>query len=49
MRKVYKVKRRSCALCKPNKTGHAPRFKERQLILLKMHDREMRSAAQKYA
>ena len=49
MRKVYKLKRRSCALCKPHKTGHAPRFKERQLILLKIHDREMRSAAQRFA
>lgn len=31
MRKRYKEKRRSCALCKPNKTGHAKRFTEKEL------------------
>ena len=30
MRKQLKNKRRSCALCKPNKTGHASRWTIRE-------------------
>jgi hypothetical protein len=33
MRKVYKLKRHSCALCKPHKMGWAPRFKEKDRFL----------------
>ncbi len=42
MGKVYKRKRRSCGLCKPQKTGWAPRLKERQRALLKAHEAEIR-------
>jgi hypothetical protein len=35
MRKQFKIKRRSCALCKPHKHGWASRWKprERQALL----------------
>lgn len=44
MGRVYRRKRRSCALCKPNKTGGAPRFKEREKELRERTDREIRDA-----
>jgi hypothetical protein len=43
-RKRLKLKRRSCALCKPHKMGWAPRFKEKQGFLLKIHVAEIRNA-----
>lgn len=43
MGKVYKRKRRSCGLCKPHKTGWAPRFKDRQRGLQKVHESEMKA------
>jgi hypothetical protein len=46
MRKGYKVKRHSCAMCKPHKMAWAHRFKEKDRFLLKLHDKEMRSARQ---
>lgn len=35
MRKRYKVKKRSCALCKPNKVGWASRWKIKDFALIK--------------
>jgi len=43
MGKVYKRKRRSCALCKPHKTGWAPRLKEKERALRKAHAAEIRA------
>lgn len=43
-RKKYRAKRHSCALCKPNKMGWAPRFKDKEQVLLKAHVAEMRAA-----
>jgi hypothetical protein len=42
-RKQFKVKRHSCALCKPHKVGWAPRFKEKELMLAKVHRAEIRA------
>jgi len=42
MRKRYKLKRRSCALCKPHKRGWDQRWKAREGELLKTAEREMR-------
>lgn len=42
MRKMYRKKRRSCSLCKPDKTGHAKRWTNRQRMELKEFDREAR-------
>lgn len=41
MRKRYKVKRRSCDLCKPNKRGHDVRWSPKELARLKLDEREM--------
>jgi len=35
MRKRYKIKMHSCALCKPNKTGWALRWKAKELASLR--------------
>jgi hypothetical protein len=43
MRKNLKRKRRSCGLCKPNKTGWSSRWPVRELALRKETDREMRN------
>jgi hypothetical protein len=40
MRKIYKEKRHSCALCKPQKMGHAPRWNNKELEALKRWERE---------
>ena len=40
--KIYREKRRSCAMCKPNKVGWAPMWKAKDLAKLKMMDKEMR-------
>jgi hypothetical protein len=45
-RKQYKIKRHSCALCKPHKMGWAPRFSDRQRMLMSVHSAEMRAAGQ---
>lgn len=40
MRKRLKNKLRSCALCKPHKTGHSCRWKERELHNLRVWEKE---------
>lgn len=40
-RKRYKVKKRSCALCKPNKMGIEKRWKPKEEIDLKEFEREV--------
>lgn len=40
MRKRLKIKRRTCALCKPNKRGGAPRWKNRELAMLTEWERD---------
>jgi hypothetical protein len=40
MRQRYRKKRRACALCKPSKRGAAPRWDDRELILLRHWERE---------
>ena len=40
MRKRYKNKLASCALCKPNKTGHSLRFNPREFSQLKEFEKE---------
>jgi hypothetical protein len=40
MRKRYRSKRRACALCKPRKRGWAPRWNDRELIRLRVWERE---------
>ena len=40
-RKQFKIKRHSCALCKPNKMGWEPRFKEKERRLAKVHRAEI--------
>ena len=40
MRKRYKRKRRSCALCKPGKRGWAHRFKHREQKLREQFERD---------
>lgn len=39
MRKRYQQKK-TCPVCHPNKTGHIPRWTERQLAQLKEWERE---------
>lgn len=40
MRKRLKKKRRSCALCKPNKMGWANRWKDKEAARLKEFEKE---------
>lgn len=40
MRKRTKVKHCSCALCKPHKTGHSNRWKSRDLIKMRIFEKE---------
>ncbi|MEK7587060.1 MAG: hypothetical protein AAB453_04290 [Patescibacteria group bacterium] len=35
MRKIFKLKKRSCALCKPNKMGWASRWNPKELFQIK--------------
>ena len=42
MRKVYKRKRRSCALCKPHKMGWAKRWKAKEIGRLQAMEQEVR-------
>jgi len=44
MGKIYKRKRRSCALCKPHKTGGADKLKPHQRQELTLAEAEMREA-----
>ena len=41
MRKRIKRKRRSCALCKPHKTGGAVRLKPKELAAMESAEREI--------
>lgn len=40
--KIYRSKKRSCPLCKPNKTGHQPCFTTKDLDKLKRMEKELR-------
>jgi hypothetical protein len=40
MRKRFKLKKRSCALCKPFKMGWQKRFKDKDLQSLKEFEKE---------
>ena len=40
MGKIYKRKRKSCCLCKPHKTGHAKRWKAKELQTRKIKQKE---------
>jgi len=44
MRKRYKLKKRSCPLCKPNKMGWDSRWKNRERDALARAEKEMRNA-----
>ncbi len=44
MRKRYKIKSRSCALCKPHKRGWERRWNARDQQLMAGAEREMRQA-----
>ena len=44
MRKRYRSKRRSCALCKPHKRGHDSRWTARDRALLGSAEQEIRRA-----
>ena len=43
MRKVFKLKKRSCALCKPHKMGWAKRWTEKYFLGLKEFDKLKRN------
>lgn len=43
MRKRLKNKKRSCALCKPHKTGHSNRWKAKESDRLKRDEKEIAS------
>ena len=40
--KVYREKKRSCALCKPHKVGWVPMWKAKVLDKIKRMEREIR-------
>ena len=40
MRKMFKLKKHSCALCKPHKTGHQNRWKSKDLEKIKIFEKE---------
>ncbi len=40
MRKMFKNKKHSCALCKPYKTGHQNRWKSKDLEKIKIFEKE---------
>jgi len=42
MRKSYKKKRRSCALCKPHKIGKAKRWTRRDEVLMREFEKVKR-------
>ena len=44
MRKRYKNKLKSCALCKPHKRGWAPRWRGKELALMSAAETELRNA-----
>jgi hypothetical protein len=44
MRKRYKLKLRSCGLCKPPKRAWVSRWKPKELQLVELAEREMRAS-----
>lgn len=40
MRKRFKIKKHSCGLCKPHKVGWDHRWKSKELVLMKLFERE---------
>lgn len=40
MRKRIKIKKHSCALCKPHKTGRSNRWKSKELSRIKIFEKE---------
>ncbi len=44
MRKMYRVKRRACALCKPNKRGWDKRWKPKEEAAIRRFERERQGA-----
>jgi hypothetical protein len=42
LRKNYKIKRRSCALCKPHKMGWSKRWSIRELVGLRRAEKDIR-------
>lgn len=42
--KVYRRKRRSCGVCKPNKTGQQPRWTPQEMDKIKRMEQEVRDA-----
>ena len=42
MRKQYKKKLRSCPLCKPHKTMGSNRWKNKEQVLYKEHNKEIK-------
>ncbi|WP_170161082.1 hypothetical protein [Methylocaldum marinum] len=47
MRKRYKLKRRSCGLCKPHKRGWDNRWKAKDQLLMERAEKEIRAAVSK--
>ena len=45
MRKRYRAKVRSCALCKPQKRGWASRWRARDLSMLEQSEREIAASS----
>ena len=43
MRKMYKLKKRSCSMCKPHKMGWACRWKARDYDKLVQDEKEMKN------
>jgi hypothetical protein len=48
MGKIYKRKRRSCAMCKPHKMGGAPADTDKQRAEVKFSEREREEIAQAF-
>jgi hypothetical protein len=44
MGRIYRRKRRSCSLCKPNKTGHMPRWTDKELDKIQRMEKEAKDA-----
>lgn len=42
MRKQYKKKLRSCPMCKPHKTQGSNRWKNKEINLYKIHQKEIK-------
>jgi len=44
MGRIYRRKRRSCPMCKPNKTGGAPRWTDKELDKIQRMEKEAKDA-----